>query len=138
MYALLKNHRINLASCIIDLIASIKLSKSKKFALPYGGTISKVLIHLFVFPCSSDHITPQLGPYDQTTIAKSKSLKRKRSIASDNTPFSSTVVPNLPSSISSEMFSCLEKMFLETREMVLNQVRGLLKEVANSKVHFLK
>jgi hypothetical protein len=39
LYALLKNHRIDLGSCIVDLIASIKLSKSKNFALPYGGTI---------------------------------------------------------------------------------------------------
>jgi hypothetical protein len=33
LYALLKNHRIDLASCIIDLIASIKLSKSKNSSL---------------------------------------------------------------------------------------------------------
>ena len=36
LYALLKNHRFDLASCIIDLIASIKLSKSKTFSLPFG------------------------------------------------------------------------------------------------------
>jgi hypothetical protein len=30
LYALPKNHRINLATCIIDLIASMKLSKPKK------------------------------------------------------------------------------------------------------------
>jgi hypothetical protein len=80
LYALLKNHRIDLASCIIDLIAFTKLSKSKKFALPYGSTISKILIHFSLFPCSSDHIAPRLGPCDQTNVAKSESLKRKRQL----------------------------------------------------------
>lgn len=129
----LTNDRFHLASFTIDLIASIKLSKSKRFDLPYGGVISKVLTYFSVFPCASDHLAPQFGPYGQTTVAKSKSLKRKRSISSVNIPSSSTIPPPPPIPLPCAVLSHLEKMFEETREMVLSQVRNLKKEVAELK-----
>lgn len=131
--ALLKNHCIDLESCIIDLITSIKLSKSQKLALPYGGMISKVLTHFSDFPCASDHLAPQFGPCYQITLAKSESLKRKRSASSVNTPSSSTTAPPFPIPLPSDVLSCLEKMFEDTREIVLIQVRDLKKEAAKLK-----
>jgi hypothetical protein len=90
LYALLKNYSIDLASKIIDLIASIKLSKLKKFSLPFGDVISKVFTYISVFPCASNHVALQFGTCEQATIAISESLKRKMSISSINTPSSST------------------------------------------------
>jgi hypothetical protein len=46
MHALMTSRKIDLCSCIIDLIASIY--EPKNLALAYGGVIRKVLTHFKV------------------------------------------------------------------------------------------
>ncbi|KAE8099836.1 hypothetical protein FH972_017785 [Carpinus fangiana] len=45
LYALLKNHKVDLASIIIDNIASISYAKTLNLCLGYSRVISKVLSH---------------------------------------------------------------------------------------------
>jgi hypothetical protein len=48
LYALLKNHKVDLTSLIIYSIASVSKSKTLNLGLRYAGVINKVLSHFFV------------------------------------------------------------------------------------------
>lgn len=100
LYALLKNHNVDLALVIIEGIISISNANALNLALGYAGVISKVLIHFFVPQQPNKGVAIHPSAFDRKTLAKSA---KKNSFASAPSPSASTTSD--PRYLSSEQCS---------------------------------
>lgn len=124
LYALLKSHKVDLASVIIDGIASVANAKALKLGLGYAGVISKVLSHFSVPRRKNEVVVSQPSAFNRSTIAK-----YEKSISSMSAPSSTASTSSDSRFLSSKNLSQLEELLEQHKNFVSLQVDELKQSV---------